>query len=226
MPPLPNVPNVMKITLGYQLGSDGNAINRLHFAFSGGSPSGGDCNAIAGEAASAWGTWFASQVNADTSLVKVDVVDLTSDTAAVGSVGVSVGGSLGGAAIGAGTAFLFNGTIGRRYRGGKPRSYMPLGDASVLLSPQLWTTTFVGLANSAMTGFLGDMVGFTSGSTIVGAAVNVSYYQGGAMYPTSNPDREKFRSALRTGGPVVDDINSWNGDQKLASQRRRNLQRS
>jgi hypothetical protein len=51
--------------------------------------------------------------------------------------------------------------------------------------------------------------------------VNVSYYKGFTNY-TGSTGRNKVRSTINPGGPVVDIIQSISGNPRVASQRRRN----
>jgi hypothetical protein len=113
--------------------------------------------------------------------------------------------------------------IARRYRGGKPRTYLPMGDSGYLLNPQEWNTTFLGLAQAALNQIISDYAVTTVAGCSLGTLVNVSYYSGFTIRPSPPIAgvRAKNIPTVRTAA-VVDAVTSWTAEAKLASQRRRN----
>jgi hypothetical protein len=100
---------------------------------------------------------------------------------------------------------IFNMHISRRYRGGKPRVYFPLGSATDMADPQHWTAAFLTSAGNAFNAVNNALQAFTSPTINTPALANVSYYSGGSL-----------RSA-----PVVDLVSTTSANSIPGSQRRR-----
>jgi hypothetical protein len=118
-------------------------------------------------------------------------------------------------------AVLVNYLISRRYRGGKPRAYLPWGDAGQLTSRQSWSGTFVTAVDSAFSTFYAAVIGLSAGSTTITDHVNVSYYDGFTVVTDPVTHRARNVPTLR-GTPIVDVILSFAANPRPGSQRRRN----
>jgi hypothetical protein len=116
---------------------------------------------------------------------------------------------------------LVNYVIGRRYRGGKPRSYFPWGTVADLQGRQNWTAGFLTNVNTNLATAFAAMIGANAGSTVVTAHVNVSYYLGSKVVIDPITGRAHNVSIARDV-PVVDTIDSFKTSPTVASQRRRN----
>lgn len=222
MPALPPVPDVIKVEFGFTVGTDLSAVVIQHVGYSGGPPSADVLNTMCGDCRTSIHTQMAEVMNSAVTLVSIKMTDIASDTGNVGEETETVGGGLGSDLLSGGTACLVSFPIGRRYRGGKPRSYWPFGDSGSLLDPQHWTDDFVG----AVDAFTGALQGFYEGETVGGTTltqqVAVSYYEPPNIVIT-NPTtgRAKTTSTRRTT-PLVDIIgSSFIVSPVLASQRRR-----
>lgn len=218
MPALPNAANILKAGYKMGLGTDTNALVRLFIAFSGTSDV-AKLNAVAGVLSSAWDTWLQSVHPNQVTLEEVEVTDLTSDTSPSGGVIDGTAGTLTGG-LAAGTAMVISSEIARRYRGGHPRAYWPMGSEAKLGSAQTWDPTFVADVVTAYTGFVGAcLTGWPSGITPVDF-VNVSYFHGftNHTYPSG---RTRSIPTVR-GAVVIDPVTSWFVRQSVGSQRRRN----
>jgi hypothetical protein len=220
MPALPNVPNVLRLQLGWSDDQDQSVLSNFFFRYSGGPPDAADCLSIAGAAATAM-TANAGAWHPDTSLTSAGVIDLSTNESAEGFHAVGVPGSLTGTPLAGGTALLVNYHIARRYRGGKPRNYLPWGSSFTLQNRQNWTSTYVGEAQGNITDFLTMMIGASGGSTTITQHVNVSYYEGFTTPPVAPGKRAKNISTPRAV-PVIDQILSSSVNVHPASQRRRN----
>ena len=124
------------------------------------------------------------------------------------------------------TAFLGSMKIARRYRGGKPRTYLPIGGAGKLQDAQTWTSAFVADIQAALNQIIADIAVTASGGCALGNLVNVSYYEG--FVSSQNPITLRWRTIpkQRTAGPLVDPVTSWVAETRIGSQRRRNLRGS
>jgi hypothetical protein len=103
------------------------------------------------------------------------------------------------------SACLVNHTIARRYKGGKPRNYLPLGTSTQLNNPVSWQTTFTTAVTVAFGTFKVQVTTNPAGTGTVDNLVNVSYFDHKVMRTT----------------PVVDVVLNTTANTIPASQRRR-----
>lgn len=124
MPALPPVPFTAKIEL---IGSYGNAewANVLHVNWASGNPAVGEAVTYVEAFATAWGAHIAPVLNTAVTLTTAKFTDISSDTGAqvesfplIPGSGPSSGGDPASAAV------VLSWAISRRYRGGKPRTYL------------------------------------------------------------------------------------------------------
>lgn len=221
MPALPPVPKVLQLAFG-TLDATNNYldINRLHFAYTGTAPSSAQLVSFATTVLTAFGSALAPSMISDLTISSLVAADLSSPTSAVASVSASVVGTLTGGPLPAGTALLMSATVARRYRGGHPRSYLPLGDDSKITNSTRWLGAFVTAVNTAWAGFITAVegAGWTGAGTI--SPVNVSYYEGFTNLTTPNM-RNYNVPKLRVGGPVIDPIVGYIGRARIATIRKR-----
>jgi hypothetical protein len=224
MAPLPAVPLVLRITLHHTDGGDVNVLDRFFMAFSGTAPTDAQLNTLCTAIGTAWNSAIGPMVYTSISLTEVQAQDLTSATAAAGLAIVSHAGTRTGAGTPAALCCVLKFGIARRYRGGHPRMYTPWGTEEDFLTPQTWSTTFLGEAIAAWNLFVGDIVAAPWSGGTIGDQVNVSYYEGftNFTYPSG---RTKALPKLRVT-PLIDPIVSVGVNPHFASQRRRNQQRS
>jgi hypothetical protein len=218
MPALPDVPNVLKATLQWTVSSDTDVGTGLFFEYSGTAPNNSACLALATTIGAAFGSpedhW-----DEDTSMVGVKVTDLSSATGGVGEHAESITGSLTSPLSGA-TAVLVNYAMARRYRGGRPRSYLPWGDGTKLGNRQTWNGTFVTSCEDVLTTAFAAVIGSTSGGTTITNHVNVSYYAGFTVAISPTTGRARNVPTLRSS-PLVTAISGFAVATRVANQRRR-----
>lgn len=225
MPALPPVPGVFKIRLHYDVGTDANAVTILHVRYVGTPPTSGDCvtfcTTFNGLAAAEWPIYL----DTDSSYLGVDITDLTTPTSGTGSDGTTVAGTRSGTKLGAGTAVLTHMPVSRRYRGGKPRSYLPWGTASDLDSRNTWLSGSVTDFHTGWSAILTAIgTAFPVGPATFGSFCSVSYYGPPNRTVTGSTGRVRTISTTRTT-PLIDDWGTFTVSPKVSSQRRRNLQR-
>jgi hypothetical protein len=156
MPPLPAIKNVFRIRL---LGT----INNQNWAsiqyaqFLGPPPSPSDCATIGTSLSTAWQNALAPLCQVNVHLRTVDVIDLSSDVSSVGSVAVNIAGTRAGNANPNNSAMVASYRINRRYRGGHPRTYWPAGVASDTATGNLWSQTFLPIANNGASAWVGNV---------------------------------------------------------------------
>jgi hypothetical protein len=220
VPALPPVANVLRVETEFYVGSNTTVFTRLFFRYSGSAPSNGDCAALAATIRAAAVSHLVPVLANANGLENVTVQDLSSLSGGVGTATGSTPGTLGTDANPAGVAVLANYGIQRRYRGGKPRSYWPIGDRGALVSPNAWSASAVSSFTGAITGYTGAIVGLVQGGTTIGGQVNVSYYSG--FTSVQNPVTHRWRNVptLRAV-PAVDAIATTTVNVKPGNQRRR-----
>lgn len=219
MPAVLPVAGVSKVEFRISDGASIDAGSRFFMQYSGAPPSGAQQNSNASGVATSWLATLGQWTHTTEALVEVIVTDLSSDTGAVGSwQGSSSGVLSAGSPLPASACALVNHQISRRYRGGKPRTYVRLGDTSMLQGTNKWTSTAITNVESAWEGFINDLKGL-SGSNWTNI-VNISYLMGPWTYPP-NPSGRPIPRGTPRNPPLVDQIVSSTINVKIGSQRRR-----
>jgi hypothetical protein len=149
-------------------------------------------------------TEFQALLSSEDGMWTTTVLDLSSNMGGQGTAGGVTGGSRAGAVLAAATAVVVTKHVARHYRGGHPRTYLPLGVASDLDQGR-WQNPFPGDVQTAWAAFIADCVTAGSGCTITGE-ISVSYFNGRALRVV----------------PVKDPIVSYSVSPLVGSQRRRN----
>lgn len=219
MPPLPPHAGLVKIEIFWGLPSGGFSTTGLHWAYTGSVPTAAAANAIAASVRTAAVTQFLPRLTTDRTLQNVTVTDLSSSSGVVGLAAASSGGARPTPGLSVNDATVVDYTIGRRYRGGKPRSYYPFGANADQTGGNLWTSAYLTEINNAVTAFTTAVVGVNSGGTILSTPVSVSYYSGFTTY-TGSGGRPKTRATLRAT-PLLDPITAHSVRRTIGSQRRR-----
>jgi hypothetical protein len=220
-PPLPDTPCI-RVRLDYSQTDGFFGGNRLYFAYSGTAPTGAQCVALA---TYIQGTEFGAQIrglfSAAWSLAEVDVLDIATTSGRGGSATTPVAGNRSGSAMPAQVAMGIEFNIAERYRGGKPRCYLPVGVDSDQQNPGQWTSTFTALCGTAW----GDFIAGICAQGLVAANdlthVMLSYYDG--VNTSSPPWRgpgfkypPKYRSTA-----LHYPISGYAPKQEFSSQKRR-----
>jgi len=223
MPALPNVPKVLKATLHWLAGEDIQAITRFFISYTGIPPAAADLIVIANAILTAFGADAAAYFGAGNGLESVEVMDLSTPTSPVGlSTGPFVPGTRAGVALPAATCVMLNYELGRRYRGGHPRSYTPALVAGDLTNEQLWNgatlANYLTAWEDVFTAYLGSE--WAGAGTLNN--VNVSYFSG--FTSVQNPVTLRWRNVpkLRVT-PLVDLIVSVTPNPAPCFQTRRGL---
>jgi hypothetical protein len=217
----PFAPGVLNFKWKHTIGDDVDVLNGYYMQYTGTPPDNAQLITLAGVVATSWGTEFGPLTNTDCELTSVEVTDLSSSTAAQGTADVAVGGSRTGGLLPASCCFLVNFSLLRRYRGGKPKIFLPVGSDTDLASPQTWAGGFVTSVVAAWNAVIAATVSAPwTGGVIVGQC-NVSYYSGTLPVPYGNPLRYRNVPQYRAV-PLVNAIAGVSGNNIISSQRRRN----
>ena len=220
---MPSPPSVkaVRVRLSYTQTDGFLGGNRFYLSYDGSTPDGATLNTLATGIRTAWGTDIAQLVNADWSLEEVDCLDLSSDLGASGYDTTAVAGSLSGTALPAEVATNVEFNIARRYRGGKPRMYLPGQVTANMANPGSWSSGWETSVNTDVPLFFTAVEALSPGSIGTLKHVNISFYQG--VYTTSPPWRGpgyKYPPKYRTTAQV-DVIGGYAMKLEISTQKRR-----
>lgn len=222
MPALPNVAKVVRLDFFMTKGGDTRVRDRMFIQYSGAGPSVADMLTFLNQVSSAWLTNIAPLQDTATTLTSILGTDLSSASAAQNLNSTVRAGSRAGSGLQAGVAGIIKFKVARRYRGGHPRMYLPVGVGTDTATAQQWTSTFLALLLSGWQAFITALPTGLPASFGTISHVNVSYFQGfHVVTPLSG--RSRTVATLR-GTPVVDTVISYAINPNFGSQRRRNLQ--
>jgi hypothetical protein len=221
MPALPAVPKVIRVTLPFKLPTDPNALSRFFVEYSGTAPTPIQLQTFCDAVATAEATEFGPLMSGLYTMQAVQAEDLSSSSSAVAGGSIANAGSRAGGSLAPGTALIIEFLIARRYRGGKPKVFLPLGVSADVTAAGVWNTAFAASASAGWAAFIASVVaaGWTAAGTL--EQVSVSYYAGNT--PVQNPITHRWRNVptLR-GTPIIDPVVAVRYEAGLGSQRRRN----
>lgn len=220
MATLPPVANVLRMQFKHTYGADTDVLNRLYFQWAGTAPTNTALSAIASTIGTAWGTNLKARAISTVTLTEIILEDLTSSSGALGSASPNIAGTNGGGTLPLGVCALVNFGIQRRYRGGKPRVYLPYGTESDLSNGRAWNSTFLTNMLTNWNSWITAILAASSGGTTISEQVNVSYYSGFTVYNPGGGKRAKNIPTLRAS-PIVDAIATTSVNTVPANQRRR-----
>ena len=217
-PPLPASPCV-RVHLGYGEGTPLRAGSRFYLSYSGSAPSGADCTTLASDVADAWAAHIAPFVSNEQALLLVDVIDIATDHGLSGQWTGEHDGALTGTAVPDQCVTNVEFGIGRRYRGGKPRMFIPGPTTAQQLSKASWTAAHVAAASSGTAAFFAALEALSVGSMGTLNHVSLSYYQGFTNHANTS-GRERAVPTYRTSA-LVDNVTGYFAKGVMGSQRRR-----
>lgn len=217
-PPLPPSP-VVRVHLDYTQADNLLGGSRFYLGYTGTAPTPGDCQTLAGDVAAAWSAHLAPLIAVTWNLTEVDVIDITTETGSSGQWTGTDPGTRGGGTLTANVATNVEFGIARRYRGGKPRMFLPPGTPTDLQDGGHWNSAMIGAVNAGVAAFFAQVVGSSVGAMGVLRHVNVSYYQGFKNF-TNSSGREEAAPTYRAS-PLIDNVQSYAAKFVVGSQRRR-----
>lgn len=221
MPPLPAQPNVLQVKHLFSVGSDLSVSSRLFYVYSGTAPSDATCVAIAGLIYTSVVTNLIPLMCSDNAAIGVSVQDLSSSVGGFGEHVANTAGTRTGIPLPASTCVLMNISIARRYRGGKPRVYWPLGVASDLVSPNQWASTPIASFHSGTSQVIDDTLAISTAGLTMQNMVNISYYQGFTAVLNPITGRTRDVPKVRTAAITPDAFIGTAISAKPGNQRRR-----
>jgi hypothetical protein len=210
MPPLPDIAQVIKCRFVSECAGE-SVGNTLHLFYTGDAPTPGSILTMAESAYGIWGENITVLQSSQLTLIECDMMDLTSSS---GSGAIYSHTQVGGGAAGAESnndATCINWQILRRYRGGKPRSFIGGVPAGSQATPTTWESDWLGAIASAAAGLLENLPSIGTGGTVIHSVGCVSYYD-----KTTNPEPPYLRET-----PLYEQYFGAAVQQRICSQRRR-----
>lgn len=217
-PPLPASPCV-RVRLDYTSPAGTKGGSRFYIAYSGAAPSAANCVTLATDIANAWETSLANLTTTDWSLSEVDVLDIATVSGNSGVWSGTKNGLLTSPALPDQVASNCEYQIARRYRGGKPRMFIPPANEAQLLNNNSYTSTFAADIATQVSGLFSAIAALSVGSMGSLKHVNLSFYNGFTNV-TNSSGRTRAAPKYRATA-LVDDVTGYVGKQELGSQRRR-----
>lgn len=224
MPALPNVPNVIRIRLLYTIAGKIQQGQRMFVKWSGTTPTVAMLTTLGNDVVTAFSGAGHPQavMSAANELTNVVLEDLTTPSSAVAAVNAAVSGSDVNPILSAAACVVEELQISRRYRGGHPKTFWPLGTSSDLANEQEWTTTAVTSFGTAISAFTNAIIGTTISGTSITEQDNVSYYEG--FTPVQNPITLRWRNVPKLrAAPILDTVEGIAVSSRVGSQRRRRI---
>lgn len=222
MPALPDVPNVLRVEYLYELGASKRGGDREYYLYSGSAPDSATCDTIATAIQSAYSANLLSLLSNGLDLLEITVTDLSSTSGGQGSWTGELNGTRDGAPVTVDAAVNLQFIIARRYRGGKPKAYLPFGIQSDLSSDVVtWNAAFTDAVNTQWGAFDTAVLAISESGTTLTQHVSVSYYEGFTSVLNPITGRTRDVPKLRSGGPLVDTITGHVAKPEISQQRRR-----
>jgi len=221
VPELPLVPSVVRLVFKWTVGQDLSCFNILHWKYSGGPPDNSACVLIAQTVDGQVAAGLTLSQHPSVILTEVTCTDLASKSGGFGQFLANRPGTAGGGPLPANTAVLVNYGIQRRYRGGKPRTYWPMGTDTDLQDPQTWTAAaranFLTHHNATVNGI--SNIAYAGGN--LSQQVSVSYVDH-HVWDQNNPPSGPWKShpVYRDTG-LVDVLTSHTINPSVGTMRRR-----
>lgn len=217
-PPLPDVPT-LRCRLVYNTQSVLAASNRFFLQYAGAAPTGANCIAIANAIEAAWVANLAPIVNENDSLGEVDVLDIATDSGFSGQWTGTESGSRAGGTVPVQVAANIEFGLARRYRGGKPRMFLPPGTTGDLENAWEWTVEYIDAVTAGVEAFFTAVEAIEVGAVGALTHITLSYYKGFTNI-TNSSGRERAVPTYRDVA-LSNVVTSYGCKAILGSQRRR-----
>lgn len=217
-PPLPASP-CMRVRLDYTNTDTFLAGSRFFLSYEGAAPTPGNCATIASDIAAAWATHLAATMNGDWSLTEIDVLDIASNSGASGQWTGDNAGTVSGDNLASQCATNVEFGIARRYRGGKPRMFLPGPTSNQLQDVGHFTDAWVTTVSAAVAAFFTEVEALSVGAVGTLAHVNLSYYDGFTNLENSSGRMRAVPKYRATA--LLDTVESYACKKVIGSQKRR-----
>jgi hypothetical protein len=209
----------VRVRLDYQQDTGNLGGSRFFLSYAGSAPTGANCTALADGIEAAWVANLQPLISNVWSLVEVDVLDIATEMGLSGQWTGTETGSRSGISLPSQCCTNVEYNIARRYRGGKPRMFLPPGVGNDQASPDQWSDTYIGEVNTGMAAFFAAIAALSIGAMGALAHVNLSYYKGFTNI-TNSSGRERAVPTYRDSA-LLDTVSGYSAKTVIGSQRRR-----
>lgn len=218
MPALAPVSGVIRFRFLHTIGAEVNTGYHMYFN-TGAPPTQAQLDSAVSAAATAWDANMRALSHTSVTLTSIVGLDLSAATAPISTTNPQHAGTRTGTQLPASSCVIQNFHIARRYRGGKPRVYVPAGSNTDLATPQTWTGAFLTAFASGFGAFGGAIATNLRTWAPNTALCSVSYYAGGVWKPDHNGNYHRVPTPRPV--PVVDNVLTQDTRAIVGSQRRR-----
>jgi hypothetical protein len=220
MPTPPTVAEIMRVRIGGALPNAALWGVRFYVGYAGPAPIAAQCLTFAEDIVGSWHTRIDPYRAETVTNAFCDVVDLSSVSGSSATADVSTAGTVASASCDNQVAATVKFEIARRYRGGKPKMFVPGISVDYILDNSHWTTAFCNDMGTAFTNFNDDIEAMAAGGIDLTGIFNVGFYHG--FTAVENPITHRWRNVpTYLSAPNVDIVESFTCDQVFGSQKRR-----
>jgi len=222
-PPLPTPSGVIRARLLHGIGGSVNYGSAFEMRYSGPSPDTTALTTLAGIISTEYATWCASMLSLAYGLNEVHCSDLQTPSTPDGINSVVVPGTRAGTypQLARSTAACLIFHVNRKYRGARPKTFLPWGVDTDLANNATWLGAFISAAEGAWLSLTGSLDGQVFGSATLTTQAAVSYIEPPySNVPVGGSGRVRREGTARNP-PLVQDVTSVTCQARLGSQRRR-----
>lgn len=173
--PLPTPTGVVKATMKVSIASGTPYGSSFMLAYTGASPTTAQLTTFAGTVAAEWNTNLAALTRTADALTEVDAIDLKNPGTIKGIALVSHAGTRGGTASTASICVALAFSPDHRYRGSRPKAFLPMGVDGDLATPQHWAASFITTVETAWAAFISGIQSTDTSGIGLGDQCSVSY---------------------------------------------------
>lgn len=173
--PLPTPTGVVKAIMKVAIGGQGPFGSGFCLRYTGAAPTTAQLTTFAGTVAAEWNTNLAALTRSADILTVVTAVDLANPGTIQGEWTGTHDGTRAGTASTAGICAALAFSPDHRYRGSRPKAFLPMGIDSDLASVQHWTTDFTGDVETAWAAFLAGILATDTSGIALGEQCSVHY---------------------------------------------------
>ena len=219
--PLPTPTGVARARMGFVIGTLGPYFAHFDIAYDGAGLTTAQLTDLCGDVATSWAAQLAGLTNPQAILSSIVCEDLQNPGTVDGVAAVSHAGTRTGTPlpdnVTAAIAFLPD----HKYRGARPKTFLPAGNQEDLATGQHWTSAFTAAVDTAWTAFIGAVQAGAPAGVTLGAQQYVNYI--GPPYTVrSNPNNTRSHSVgTPVNPPKVYPILEPKCATKIGSQRKR-----
>ncbi len=219
--PLPTPSGVVKCQLGWTFSGVVSFKGAFLLGYAGGGLDTAQLASVAGVVAAQYATDMVSVFSADKVLTSVTCADLQNPGTVDGAVAVSTPGTRPGTPMTDGICVAVSFSPNRKYRGSRPKIFLPAGVQGDLASGQDWDSTLLGEVDTQWAAFTADIVSHSPAGVTLQPQKYVNY-DGPPYTVVSNSGKTRSHSVpTKVDPPGVYAILTAIAGKKVASQRKR-----